>query len=62
MTKVIIADLDPIVVKKLEKQAVLRGLEIADYLTRFQTLFDLSNPLWIFQLVVDRNTQSVQIK
>jgi plasmid stability protein len=25
MTKVIIADLDPIVVKKLEKQAVLRG-------------------------------------
>lgn len=32
MTKVIIADLDPIVVKKLEKQAVLRGRSLQDQL------------------------------
>ncbi len=32
MTKVIIADLDPTVVKKLEKQAVLRGRSLQDQL------------------------------
>jgi len=42
MTKVIIADLDPIVVQKLEKQAFLRGRTLQDQLKYILELAVLS--------------------
>lgn len=42
MTKVIIADLDPIVIEKLEKQAVLRGRSLQEQLKYILELAVLS--------------------